>query len=202
MANRTLARGDRLGQTTFAISRRTFEQLEDWMQDNQASIQKANEGMRVLTRLCILVVKAEVQKRSFGPVAPGQRSVPSLAFKIPVQRITGRYFAGWTVRPTRGGWKIYNDEIEAYLIETGMYQRTRRPILKMSVLDMVSFIQGTRTEQRFLEYVFAPRRSANGRFRSFENRTRSLALALAAPDMPDRGAGNANIIGPKGRLPK
>lgn len=151
------------------------------MADNEASIVKAKAGMDVLVRLCILVTKAEAQKRSFGPVAPRRRSRPELAYKIPVQRITGHYFAGWTVRRTAGGWMLYNDEIEAYLIETGMFQRVRRPILKMSVISMLRFIQTTKTADRFVDWIFAPRRSPNGQFQSFNRRIAPFIAMTGGP---------------------
>ena len=163
----------------FQISRKTFERLEDWMRDNEASIEKSRLGMDTLVRMCILVVKAEAQKRTMGPVAPRRRSNPALAYRIPVQRITGRYFAGWTVRRVRfGAWVIYNEERAAYMVEFGIGQRVRRPVLKLSVIAMLKFIQTTRTAERFAEYVLAPRRSPQGRFRSFDQRVGSLVVGM------------------------
>lgn len=178
--NRRMGRATEFPQA-FRITRNTFRNLEQWMEDNDASIDKAKAGLDALVRLSILVVKAEVQKRSYGPVAANQRSNPALAYRIPVQRITGHYFAGWTVRRTGRGWMIYNDEIEAYLIETGMYQRVRRPILKMSVVSMLRFIQSTKTADRFVDWVFAPRRDARGRFQSFNTRVAPTISAMAGP---------------------
>jgi hypothetical protein len=165
----------------FAISRRTFESLEQWIRDNEASAVKARTGLDTLVRLCILVVKAEAQKRTMGPVAPGRRSNPALAYRIPVQRITGRYFAGWTIRRMRfGAWMIYNESRAAYVVEFGIGQRVRRPILKMSVIGMLKFVQTTRTAERFAEYIMAPRRSPQGRFRSFDARVGGLVVGMGA----------------------
>ena len=178
--NHNLARGTQFPKT-FGISRQTFRNLEEWMNDNDASIDKARAGMDAIVRLCILVVKAEVQKRSYGPLAPNQRSNPALAYRIPVQRITGHYFAGWHVRRTSRGWMIYNDELEAYLVETGLYQRVRRPILKMSVVSMLRFIQSTKTADRFVDWVFQPRRDPRGRFQSFNTRVMPTVSTMAGP---------------------
>lgn len=178
--SRSIARSTEFPKS-FGISRNTFRNLEEWMADNDASIQKAHAGLDAIVRLCVLVVKAEVQKRSYGPLAPNQRSNPALAYRIPVQRITGHYFAGWHVRRTSRGWMIYNDEIEAYLIETGMYQRIRRPILKMSVISMLRFIQSTKTADRFVDWVFQPRRDPRGRFQSFNTRVAPTLSVLAGP---------------------
>jgi hypothetical protein len=61
----------------FSISRKTFERLEDWIKDNEASSEKAKQGMDTLVRLCVLVVKAEAQKRTMGPVAPARPALES-----------------------------------------------------------------------------------------------------------------------------
>ena len=173
----------------FAISRRTFENLENWIRDNEASIQKVRYGTDVLVRLCVLVVKAEAQKRTMGPVAPNRRSNPALAYRIPVQRITGRYFAGWTVRRVRwGAWVVYNEERAAYMVEFGIGQRVRRPVLKMSVIGMLKFLQTTRTADRFAEYIMAPRRSPNGQFRSFEQRVGSAIVGMGPGAVVGRSA--------------
>lgn len=180
-SNRGSARSDAMPNQSFAISRKTFENLEQWIEDNRFSAAKGVYGLQLLTRLCILVVKAEAQRRSFGPVAARHRSNPALAYKIPVQRITGHYFAGWMVRKTPRGWMIYNDEIEAYLIETGMFMRVRRPVLKMSVIGMLRFIQTTRTAERFVDWMFLPRRDPRGRFQSFNARVAPTVSVMAGP---------------------
>lgn len=183
----------------WGVTRRTFATLEEFIADMQGSKQKATQGLDLILHLITLTTKGFAQERSAGPVAPRQRSVPALAHRIPVQRISGAYFAGWTQR--RIGpmhWLLYNDSVEAYLIEEGIYQRTRRPILKMSVIDMLRFLQTTRTGDRFLDYVLAPRRNAKGQFQSFNTRIRPFKMNMAPAG---RGANNPNISGPVGSLP-
>lgn len=174
---------------SFSFSRRTFDQIEDFIVDNQASIEKANMGIDLLVRSMVLVIKGIAQQKSAGPVARRRRSNPALAYKIPVQRITGAYFAGWTQRRIgMGHWAVYNDTVEAYLIETGLYQRVRRPILKMSLIGMLRLLQTTRTGDRFLEWVLAPRRNARGQFQSFNKRLMGTQTL-------------GGMAGPKGKLP-
>lgn len=187
----------------FTFTRRTFESIENAILDNQASVKKMDTGIDLLVRSCILVVKGYAQRSSAGPVAPHKRSVPALAFKIPVQRITGAYYAGWTQRKLgMGHWVVYNDTTEAYLIEYGIFQRARRPILKMAALDMLRFIQTTRTAERFMDYVLAPRRNERGQFQSFNTRLgKSFVLSLTAGDLSGRGINNPNLAGPQGVLP-
>lgn len=171
------------------ISRKTFASIENFIADNNASKEKLHMGLDALARGMVLVIKGLAQQKSGGPVAPRRRSNPALAYRIPVQRITGRYFAGWTVkRLGPAHYVIYNDVFEAYLIEYGIFQRVRRPILKMSLMGMLSLLQTTRTGDRFLDWVLAPRRSAKGQFQSFNTRMMGTATL-------------GGMAGPEGKLP-
>lgn len=196
-------RGD-LGQASmFRFTRQTFESIEQFIRDNEGSVVKMNYGLDGLVRAMVLVIKGYAQGRSAGPVAPRQRSNPALAYRIPVQRITGAYFAGWTQQKMGNArWMVYNDAKEAWFIEYGIHQRVRRPILKMSLLDMLRFIQTTRAAERFIDSVLAPRRNAKGQFQSFEQRVGTgFKLGLTAGDLIGRGSSNPNIVGPSGVLP-
>jgi hypothetical protein len=186
----------------FGITLASIRSIEDYIQDNRYSIDKVKYGMDTLIRVLINVVQAEARKRSAGPVAPRWRSVPAFAYKIPVQRITGRYYQGWTIRRVRNAhWMLYNDSYEAWLIEYGIYMRVRRPILKQSFMAMMQFIQTTRTAETFVDWVLAPRRNAKGQFQSFERRIRPFKLATPPPGYEGRGSANPNLAGPQGRLP-
>jgi hypothetical protein len=187
---------------SFGITLASIRQIEDYMIDNQFSRDKLRYGMDVLIRTLIHVVQSEARKRSAGPVAPRWRSVPAFAYKIPVQRITGRYYQGWTIRRVRNAhWMLYNDAYEAWLIEYGINMRVRRPILKQSFMAMLQFIQTTRTGDLFVDWVMAPRRNAKGQFQSFERRVRPFKLMATGADLAGRGSKNPNIAGPTGRLP-
>ena len=189
--------------TGFTISRRTFDQIVNLIEDNTASIQRMRLGVDTMVNLMVVIVRSEAMKQSFGPVAARQRSNPALAYRIPVQRITGAYYAGWYVRRRgHGRWVVGNATKEAYLIETGLFQRVRRPILKNSAINMLRLLQTSRALEMFGDSILAPRRGANGAFRSFENRVRPFALKTTAIDLPNRGAANPNITGPRGVLPR
>ena len=173
----------------FTFTRKTFSDIEDFIADVKDSKRKVQMGIDLLVRAMIMTTKGLAQQKSAGPIAPRRRSNPALAFRIPVQRITGEYFAGWTQRRVgHGHWILYNDSAEAWLIEHGIYQRVRRPILKMSFLGMLRFIQSTRTADRFLEWVIAPRRSAKGQFQSFHTRVMNTSSL-------------GGMAGPTGNLP-
>jgi hypothetical protein len=150
---------------SFGFSAATFNRLHDFIRDNEASAHKAQAGIDVMVHGMILVTKGIAQEKSGGPVAPGRRSRPELAGRIPVQRITGAYFAGWKVIRIRSGhWALRNDSYEAYLIEYGIFQKVRRPILKMALIGMLRFMQGSYAAHRFMNWVLAPRRTAGGQF--------------------------------------
>lgn len=185
----SIGRGRSENMAVFTISRKTFEQIEDFIADNLASAEKVQAGLDGLTMAMAYAIRGFAQQKSGGPVAPRHRSVAALAYRIPVQRITGAYFAGWRARRiAHAHFRVWNDAREAYLIEFGLFQRVRRPILKMSMLGMLGLVQTTRTGDRFLQWVLAPRRSSAGQFRSFQSRvigTTSLG----------------GMAGPMGRLP-
>lgn len=119
--------------------------------------------------------KFQLLGRSFtagtsGPATPiphYQRSNPR-AWKIPVRRITGKYYIGWKVkRAGRYAWVLYNDSREAYYIEFGISTvgwgagrhvpkgRVRRPIRKLSLLKTLRFMQTTSAYQRVWSNIFA-----------------------------------------------
>lgn len=156
------AESPRAGAT---IIRPDFTAIENFIKANKESRARVAEGMDLLVRTMAYLVKGYAQQKSMGPVAPNKRSVPALAGRIPVQRITGAYFAGWQVRRVgQARYLITNSSKEAYLIETGLYQRTRRPILKMSLIAMLKFMEASRTEQRFLPSLIGFRRDASGKY--------------------------------------
>ena len=202
MSSLAVRRGDTIPGRGFGITRKTFDQIEDYIRDNKASIDRVHFGIDKLAHAMGLIVVSEARRSSFGPIAPRFRSNPALAHRIPVQRITGEYYAGWYLRRIGNGrYVVGNETFQAYLIETGMYQQRRRPILKKAVIEMLKFIQTSRTADRFLDSVLAPRRDARGRFQSFDKRIVPFKMRAASADMPTRGATNPNIAGPKGRLP-
>lgn len=173
----------------FGLTRKMFDDIENFIADNAASQERMEAGIDLLIRGMALATKGLAQQKSMGPVSPTRRSVPALANRIPVQRITGTFAGGWRQRrigPAK--WATYNDSPEAYLIETGLYMRVRRPILKLSVIGMMKFLQTTRTAERFMDHVLAPRRNAHGRFQPFNARIAGSSVL-------------GGMAGPRGRLP-
>jgi hypothetical protein len=183
----TYGRRPTSSMSSHVIVQPDFDAIEDFIRENQQNKVKAMVGLDLLVRTMALAVKGFAQEKSAGPVAPRFRSNPALAHRIPVQRITGDYFAGWTQkRIGMAAWRVENKSKEARLIEDGLYQRARRPILKLSILDMYRLVETTRAEHRLVEWLTSKRK---------------VALRFTALDMATRGANNPNISGPSGRLP-
>lgn len=178
--------------------------IEKFIADNEASKAKVAAGMQILIRTLAMIVKGYAQQRSAGPVSPTRRSVPALAYRIPVQRITGAYFAGWRVKADGlMAYLVYNDAKEAYLIETGLYQRVRRPILKMSVISMVKFLHGTEIAKKLM-----PSLTGFGGTPGFATATMETIIGTSTRDMlgnlraaPVTQIAGDVLAGPQGDLP-
>jgi hypothetical protein len=183
------ARGSVAPGSGFSISRTTINQLTEHMLDAKASSEKAHSAADVLVQGMAYITRSEAMQKSMGAVAARRRSNPILAYRIPVQRISGAYYAGWYVRRLGIGiWAVGNATKEAYLIETGMYQRVRRPILKMSVISMLQFLQTTRLADMFADSLIQPRRNSRGQFQSFQRRMMGTQVL-------------GGMAGPSGSLP-
>lgn len=103
-----------------------------------------------------LVMLSSAQERSRGPVDPAMKNAAA-AWKIPVRRITGAYFAGWDIRHVGlQHYQFFNSSREAFYIEfginhtgitgvqsTGGRVRIRRPIMKLAVMQAISVIRST-----------------------------------------------------------
>lgn len=124
-----------------------------------------------------LLNQGEARKMSFGPLDPRMEN-PAAAWKIPVRRISSRYYVGWKVmRIGPAAWRLYNDSKEAYFIEFGIHQwgatgsggapggnprRVRRPIRKLSLLKTMEFMQKTAVYHRVWVSIYKSKhRSTN-----------------------------------------
>lgn len=131
------------------------------------------------TRLMAHTTQGHALRYYRGSQAPGGR-----AGTVPVRRITGRSGAGWRVRRVApGSWEVYNEERGAWMVEHGIVAGgggVRRPILRMSGVATLRFIQRTRFAERIMGETFGSLRDNKGRFRSFTARMQGSNL-LAAP---------------------
>lgn len=115
-------------------------------------------GMMELCRMMAFVNQGYARKMSFGPEDPTGRN-SELAWKIPVRRISSRYYLGWKVKPIRDGWAVYNDSREAYYIEYGINwlgegRRVRRPVQRLSLKKTLEYMQSTQSYHRIWAEIF------------------------------------------------
>ena len=177
--------------SSLTISRRTFEELEEWIRDNAVAEKDFVTGINAIVMMMAYTIKGAAQQKTMGAVDRRAQNT-ALAYKIPVRRITGKLFAGWKVSKLGPGrYMVYNDDRAAWVLEEDIDQRsgrrTRRPILKLSVIQMLKLIQTTRTAERMVDSVMAPRRNNRGQFQSFKARMAGTSMS--------------GIVGPSGTLP-
>lgn len=122
-----------------------------------------------MLRLCQIMATVNqgyARKYSFGPSDPGGHN-SALAWKLPVRRITGRYYQGWKIKPIRDGWMLYNDSREAYYIEFGINwmgqgRRVRRPVLRLSLKQTMEYMASTQAYHRVFGEIFRHRGNTYG----------------------------------------
>jgi len=176
----------------FGISRNSFREIDTLISSLRTGSREFQYAMNVAAELLAKTSQGFVQQKMRGPYDPQQRR-PSAAWRIPVRRITQRTYRGWRVRQIRPGmWELFNDERGAYVIETGMTPEgktvgNRRPVLKMSAVATLRFVQRTRFAERIMADTFGSLRTNRGQFRSFSARMRGSSLL--------------GITGPTGSLP-
>lgn len=128
--------------------------------------------MNELVFYMALLNQGEARKMSFGPLDPGGKN-SSLAWKIPVRRISEKYYLGWKVRQLHPGvWQLYNDSREAYFIEFGINwrggnRRVRRPIRKMSLRRTMEKMMTTQAYHRVWVDIYANPKFGRHRGRGF-----------------------------------
>jgi hypothetical protein len=107
-------------ESIFRISPKTFTEIDEWITAAETSGKNVAWGMEVLLMLMARTNQAEAKALSRGPVDP-QMNRPDTAWKLPVRRITSRYYKGWKVRRLGSQrWALFNDTREAYFIEYGI----------------------------------------------------------------------------------
>lgn len=197
------------------IDRQTFRDLDNLVEDLKYNQRAFQQGENILIRMLAETQKGIAQRKSAGPVGTmsstgtssshvggtrsgilGTKTGTTLPggrpFGIPVRRITGEYYRGWKVRKIAPAmWMTYNDSREAFFIEFGINPRVtgavRRPILKMSAIATLRFIQRTKLIERFAKTTIGATRNQRGQYRSFQARMSGSTLL--------------GVIGPEGNLP-
>src|SRR5580765_620479 len=185
-----------LVSSIFHIRTSLLDQIEDYINDLESTKQSVAPGMEILTQVLAYTNLSFAQALSRGPVDPKMQNRKA-AWKLPVRRITGRYYKGWKVRRVaRGAYLVYNLSREAYFIEHGIHptgssrqtkirgpggyrggtnfiMRVRRPVGKMSVIKTLRFADQSRVSHRVLEVVLEPMRPG----RTYTRRGQGIAIS-------------------------
>lgn len=172
----------------FRISPETFDSIEEWISAAQAAGRNISYGMNALAMLLAYTNQAFAKRMSAGPVDP-QMKRRDAAWKLPVRRITSRYYMDWKVRRLAPGlWMVYNDSREAFYIEFGIHPtgslrstekgytyvvRVRRPVMKLSLKKTLRYADATKAGERIWEKSFAPFRE-NYKYRGIPGNLISL----------------------------
>jgi hypothetical protein len=169
------------------ISKSDFNDVEELIQSLRRGTREFDAAMNLAAQLAAKTSQGFVQRSMRGPVTqPSQaRRTPS-TFQIPVRRITSRTYQGWRVRRlSMGMWELFNEERGAWAIEFGVVRGghgRRRPVLKMSAVATLRFIQRTRFGNRIYHGTFGELRNNRGHFRSFVSRMQgSSVLGVSGP---------------------
>lgn len=187
------------------FTRAHFQDVDGLMEDLRMNQRMFARGENLLVRMLAMTHMSLAQQKSRGPVMPGLRQHgPSRSgtgvmaypggrpWGIPVRRITGAYYAGWKMKRIGPSmYMVYNDSREAFFIEFGINPRAtgavRRPILKMTAIGTLRFIQRTRLIERFAKTTIGSTRNTKGQYQSFMARM--------------SGSNMLGVIGPQGKLP-
>ena len=153
------------------ISTDSFNAIEEYIRWSESIPRRMPVAMDLLVRFMAYTNQGIAQKMSAGPYDPSRKKDRELAWKIPVRRITERYYLGWKVRRIRlGTWQLYNDSREAYYIEFGIHvspRRIRRPIRKMSLRRTLEAMMRTQAYHRVWCEIYANPRKGRPKSRGF-----------------------------------
>lgn len=159
------------------ISRETFRQIDQLARSLRTGSREWIHVMDTMTQLLARSQHSEARRLSRGFLAAhgSYQSLGGMPWTIPVRRLSGDYYEGWKVRRiAMGMWEMKNESREAYMIEYGINPRsqfaTPRPILKMSAVATLRFVQRTRLADRMMSQTLGHLRDNQGRFRSFSTR--------------------------------
>lgn len=157
------------GMSAVEISTDTINAIEHYIRWAAGVPGQLPRAMDILARFMSLTNLGIAQHMSYGPSDPQNRN-PTQAWRIPVRRISGRYFYGWQVKRIGiGTWMLYNDSREAYYIEYGIHRnpydenvssrRIRRPIRKLSLRRTLEAMMRTQAYHRVWAEIFVDKKA-------------------------------------------
>lgn len=178
----------------YSISRQTFKELDDLIRSLRVGSREFVHVMDLSARLMAHTTQGFALRYYRGPKFPGGH-----AGTVPVRQITGTSGSGWIVRKVApGAWECANETRGAWMVEHGIVKGgggVRRPILRMSGIATLRFIQRSRFGERIMAETFGSLRDNKGRFRSFTARMQGSNL-LAAPMVTHTAARSSTRVTP------
>lgn len=165
------------GQPLLEVDEPTFNALEEYIRWAEEMVpRKFPMYMESLVHRMALVNQGEARKMSYGADDPSQKN-PEAAWRIPVRRISQRYYLGWKVKAIRDGWMLYNDSREAYFIEFGINwigadRRIRRPVRKLSLIRTLRFMETTGAYHRVWANIY-----------KYDGRSKNFTQIIQSPGM-------------------
>jgi hypothetical protein len=155
-------------RSMFEIDTQTFDAIEEAIRWAEGVENRLARGvhMDALVRFMAYTNLGIAQRMSAGPYDPQERT-PGLAWKVPVRRITERYYLGWKVRRRgRGTWELYNNSRAAFFVEFGIHtsgRRVRRPVRKLSLIKTMHAMRRTQAWHRVWCDIYADPRHPRGK---------------------------------------
>lgn len=174
------------------IGRSDFSDVDELIRSLRRGTREFDSAMNLAAQMLAKANQGIVQGYMRGPTTrPVDARRIASSFSIPVRRVTGKTYQGWRVRRIRQGmWELFNEERGAWAVEFGVVaggHGRRRPVLKMSAVATLRFVQRTRFGNRIYHGTFGNLRNNKGQFRSFAARM--------------QGSSVLGVAGPLGRLP-
>lgn len=167
------------------ITSNMYDAVEEFLRDFRYAPRQFQYGEAALVQLLAKTSQGYAQALSRGPnVGPrggsqmrltgrtfvtdsGGVSTPrpkwsSQAWRIPVRRITSRYYQGWKVkRLAPNVWEVYNESREAFFIEIGAHptstRKRPRRIRTYAYLRTLRFVKTTNAAHRILDLSLGAR---------------------------------------------
>lgn len=133
------------------ITTDTFNGIEEYIRWAEQTGREFPRAMNMLIRFMAYTDQGHSQRLSAGMYDPGERR-PDQAWRVPVRRITEKYYLGWkTRRVSNGVWEVYNESRAAFYVEFGIHvsgRRVRRPIRKLALRKTMTDMMRTHAFHR------------------------------------------------------
>jgi hypothetical protein len=188
------------GRSFLSVTPDSFNGIEEAIRWAEVEVpHKLPIVMNDLVHRMALVNQMFARKMSFGPYDPNERDSKA-AWRLPVRRISQRYYLGWKVKQRgQGWWILYNDSREAFFIEFGISRvgaswaiagqrqerlghrrtperRIRRPVRKLSLRKTMAYMMQTNAYHRVWCEIYGGPNGKGHHERGFTQHVQSPAM--------------------------